>query len=117
MRVLRGYRRNERSPFRALTHRLRQLRPVLSDGRNERSPFRALTPSQPSLGTSTTFFGRNERSPFRALTQLVDDACESPITLSRNERSPFRALTLFFNLTPYSSPLEAVEMKEARLGR
>ena len=45
MRGARGYRRNERSPFRALTPLLGVLLHEISKGgrRNERSPFRALT--------------------------------------------------------------------------
>ena len=44
MRALRGDRRNEKSPFRALTHHTKFERDVFGKGRNEKSPFRALTP-------------------------------------------------------------------------
>ena len=42
MRVPKGYRRNERSPFRALKRGAKLLMSGPICGRNERSPFRAL---------------------------------------------------------------------------
>ena len=44
MRALRGYRRNEKSPFRALTPKAVTAAVATLASRNEKSPFRALTP-------------------------------------------------------------------------
>ena len=109
-------RRNEKSPFRALTHpicfvfalfvqivEMKRARlgrwhistvltyyPVIC--RNEKSPFRALTRFKIFLHFRQVS-RRNEKSPFRALTQYT----HIPFVIllfCRNEESPFRALTL-----------------------
>ena len=105
--------RNERSPFRALTHNI-QAAASRTMCRNERSPFRALIPF---LASSKLMFthGRNERSPFRALTHH-GGVCAELQGFRRNERSPFRALTHRF-INGFYKRSNQVEMKEARLGR
>ena len=83
--------------------------------RNEESPFRALTPLSNNSSSYLQNFCRNEESPFRALTQI--DGLESHIfqLFCRNEESPFRALTLNSCVGFHFS--HSVEMKKARLGR
>ena len=87
----RGYRRNERSPFRALTHQLHhwyiyRFYPVeMKEARLGRWHL-----SSDWASSTITMVRRNERSPFRALTHGL------------------KVLKLLFGF---------VEMKEARLGR
>ena len=61
--------RNEKSPFRALTHAFNVLLAEVTFSRNEKSPFRALTPELKANGRPLAAVGRNEKSPFRALTR------------------------------------------------
>ena len=91
MRVPKGYRRNGRSPFRALTlfcHVFFLLFRVYS--RNDRSPFRALKPRTLSLQFLEVFVEMTEArlGRWNKKTLTVDTTSVS----CRNDRSPFRAL-------------------------
>ena len=91
MRGFRGYRRNEESPFRALTQFSSNFIKHIERRRNEESPFRALTQDMMLKGLPVHQQCRNEESPFRALTHSIDI------------KIPTAMIT--------------VEMKKARLGR
>ena len=70
MRGFRGYRRNEKSPLRALTQALlTSAWDIFLLGRNEKSPLRALTHNVAPTDFMFSAISRNEESPFRALTQ------------------------------------------------
>ena len=109
------FRRNEESPFRALTHIC--FPPWLISHkicRNEESPFRALTLLF-FIRKQEAYSRRNEESPFRALTP--SSGCGTiPHFNCRNEESPFRALTHIESLVHVDFHSN-VEMKKARLGR
>ena len=111
----RGYRRNERSPFRALTHSARIHHRYSCLCRNERSPFRALT-HQLHHWYIYRFYPVEMKEARLGRWHLSSDWASSTITMvRRNERSPFRALT--HGLKVLKLLFGFVEMKEARLGR
>ena len=90
-------RRNEESPFRALTHH-HQCGKIPFIVEMKRARLGRWHILQERMSYSVQFLRRNEESPFRALTLFGKVMHLYKIEGSRNEESPFRALTHPFPL-------------------
>ena len=80
---------------------------VAKGGRNDKSPFRALTHGSLFVRQMITSVRRNDKSPFRALTQPRAITSNFSFWLGRNDKSPFRALYC------QSSPIHRAERSGA----